>query len=112
MRYILVDDEAGIFLGAHKIPIFGDPKAVEGYLIFSNYNAMDFQITKAYSFDSIRDALLYANTFLIKDFPDLYVEQINTEDKYVDVVDLIKSGFGAHTHSMIDHLDMPSNLIH
>ena len=112
MRYILIDDDAGIFLGAHKIPILGDPNKVEGYLLFSKYNAFDFKISKAYSFDSIRDALLYANTFLTKDFPNVFVEQIDTEEKYIDVVDLIKAGFGEHTHFMMDHLDMPSYQVH
>ena len=108
MRYILLDQDAGIFLGTHRIPLGNNE--YEGFVIFSLHNP--FGITKAYSFDNLKDAELYMYAFLIEEFPDIRVFEIECQNKYVDVVDLLKNGLDEFTFDMIDNIPMINDTVH
>ena len=106
MRYVILDPEAGVFLGTHKTKMYGPAGATVPLWSATNF----FQLTKAFSFDSKKDAMLYIRTFL-SDRPDIFVGEVNSKDKYVDLVDLLKSGYELFTFDMIDGLEI-SETIH
>ena len=43
---------------------------------------------------------------------DYKIVAINSEDKYIHAVDLIKSGYGNHTHLMLDAIPMLNETVH
>ena len=50
--------------------------------------------------------------FLIEDYPLCRIAEIHSDGQYVDVIDLIKSGFTQYTHDMVDALPMYNETIH
>lgn len=99
----------GVFLGTHRMPL-RDGYGMGIIKIFSR-NDM-FGISRAYSFDTKKEAFKYMQAFLIEEFPFCKVAEIQSDGQYVDVVDLIKSGFTQYTHDMIDALPMYNDTIH
>ena len=97
--YIAVHKDKGIYLGLYS-----------GFYLFSN-NAMAFS-SKAIRFnteDEIYD--FFEDTTIGK-----MIEAISVDTKetgyYVDVVDIIKSGYTEHTDVMIANIPMENETIH
>lgn len=99
MKYTIVEEKLGFFLGAFQK--FG---------VFAKTDV--FGLSKAYSFPTEDEAQEFIDEFLGRSRGDWKVLPINTKDKYVDVVDLVKCGHGKYTHRMIDSLPMISSEIH
>jgi len=98
-RFIIIDKEMGVFLGTYgKFGLFA---ANEG-----------FDVVKAVSFESEKMARNLINEYTSLEEDDYFVAPIETKENYVSVVDIIKAGYGEHTHSMIDNLQMISYLEH
>jgi len=107
LRYIIIDKNQGVFLGTH-LDTSEDPDGVV-YVLWSKDNF--FSCSKAYSFDNVTDARLFADTTLRR-WPMTSVAKIDTNEKYVDVIDLLKAGFGPYTHDMINCIPMANESIH
>jgi hypothetical protein len=43
---------------------------------------------------------------------DYGIIQVETKDKYVSIIDIIKAGYEEYTHNLIDFLPMDSEAIH
>src|SRR6056300_1420736 len=99
MKYAIIEEDLGFFLGSY-----------EKYGIFAKTYALG--LYKAYGFDTERDAKKFINRSLGKDRGEWLVVSIDTEDKYIDVVDLVKSGYGDYTHNMIDNIPMTNFQVH
>lgn len=100
VRYVILHDHEGVFLGTHidhSRDIDRDDDVV--YVLWAQENI--FSVCKAYSFERKEDAALFADTTLRR-WKGTKIVGINTLDKYVDVVDLVKDGYGNYTHDMID----------
>lgn len=105
MRYIILDPKEGIFLGTREHPETG-----KYGMLFSSNNL--FEITKATCWDTKEDAERYMNRYMKAACPFCYVVGIDSNDDYVDIVDIIKSGYGDYAHDMADFIPMHSNSIH
>ena len=99
MRYAIVEEDLGFFLGAFQK--FG---------VFAKTDL--FGLHKAFSFDTEKEANSFINEYLGRDRGDWSVVSIDTDDKYINVVDLLKSGYDRYTHQMIDGLTMPNIQVH
>lgn len=107
MRYIIIDPHEGVFLGTHSDPM---PNGFRVMILFSRNNV--FEITKAICWKTEREALRYYNTYLKEGFPEAFVATIETDKEYVDVIELVKSGYNQFTHEMVDALPMNNTSIH
>jgi len=105
MRYVILDHENGVFLGTHKSKIMG-PTPIP---LWSSMNM--FGLTKAYSFNTRLEAAAYIEAYL-REHNDIFVGSVDSESTYVDIVDLIKSGYSIFTEDMMDALPMMSEKIH
>ena len=85
MRYTIVEEDLGFFLGALK-----------NYGIFAKNDI--FGLSKAFSFETRQDA-------------EEFIE-IETDEKYIDVTDLLRRGYSKYTHGMMDSIEMISTEIH
>lgn len=119
MKYIIVHPTEGIFLGTtknHGLDIesqSGESRDARLIALFSSNNIFD--ITKAVGFFTEQDALEYRKLYIGKRFPDSFVVGIDDADNstpYVDVIDIVKSGYGQYAWDMIDALPTPSQLLH
>ena len=99
MRYLIVEKEKGLFLGSFR-----------NAALFAKGNI--FGIIKAPSFDTEADAEHYIANYLLKDERQYGVIAVDSKDKYVSIIDIIKQGFGAYTHELIDFLPMISEATH
>ena len=108
MRYLIVDEEMGVFLGTHRMPAGLNEGRI--FRIFSE-NDM-FGLSRAFAFDNKREAFVYMQTFLLQDYPYCRVVEIEGEGQYVDVIDLIKAGYSRYTDGMMDSLPMLNETIH
>ena len=104
VRYIIIDQKEGVFLGTREHPS-GDYG-----MLFSAKNF--FEITKATAWDTKEAAEEYMNKYVKKWCPLSFVAEIDTNDDYADVVDIIKSGYGQHVKEMFDCLPVISESIH
>lgn len=107
MRYVIVDRKEGVFLGTH-IDETLDPEGIV-FVLWAKDNV--FSCSKAYSFGDYEEAQIFAETTL-KRWPRARIAKVNSEDKYVDIVDLLKGGYGEYTFDMVDCLPMGSDTIH
>ena len=119
MKYIIVHPTEGIFLGTtknHGLDIESqdgekrDPRLIA---LFSSNNIFD--ITKAVGFFSEKDAYEYMRTYITRKFPESFVVGVEDKDKktpYVDVIDIVKAGYGQYAWDMIDAMPMPSQMDH
>lgn len=105
MRYIILDPEEGIFLGTKS-----DPERRGVGMLFSAHNL--FEMRKAASWDNREDAESYMYTHIKRWCPQAFVGRIESDDHYVDVIDIVKSGFGDFAVDLIHTLPMPSDEIH
>lgn len=99
MKYIVISQEKGVFLGA-----------VSGYALFSKTNPMGMY--NAYGFDTLDTAQNFVSTNLPTIANTAIYPQIPTSTDYVSCVDIIKHGYGKYTHDMMNYLDMPSESVH
>ena len=103
-RYIIVDKNKGVFLGTYTPADFGgDPEDKQVYALFASNN--HFRLTQACSFKTA----ISAETYIKDVFPknkgfNLKAFAVTTELEFPSVVDIIKSGYGAYTHDMVDGL--------
>lgn len=107
MRYIIVDPEEGIFLGTR-----GDPDRRRIGMIFSSNNL--FELRKACSWRTQDAAHDYLEHHLKHLCPTAFVAGIDTDDKddFVDVIDIIKSGYGDYTFELFDAIPVDNHTVH
>lgn len=116
-KYIIIDPEDGIFLGTtgrKEVSGYRDlPPQADIIALFSSDNIFD--LTKAAAFPNKDDAERYMNTYILRRSPKAFVAEVNAADKnspFVDLVDIIKSGYGDYTGDMIDAIPMTNQLYH
>ena len=117
MKYIIIHPNEGIFLGTakhHELDIpMRDPTDTRLVALFSTNNVFD--ITKAVGFSTEKDANDYMRIHIHKSFPESFVVGVKDNDlktPYVDVIDIVKAGYGQYAWDMIDALPMPSQMDH
>ena len=116
MKYIIIHPTEGVFLGTTKnqgLDVEGEIQSPRILALFSSNNIFD--IVKAVGFFTEQDALEYRKLYIGKRFPDSFIASIEDDQDdtpYVDVVDIVKSGYGEYAWGMIDALPSPSDLIH
>jgi hypothetical protein len=100
MRYLIIEDQKGLFLG-----IFNN------FYLFAKNTI--FPVVKVPSFNTENEAMQFIAVMSINNDDLKYgVIQVDTNDKYVSIVDIIKAGYGKYTHEMIDFLPMISETMH
>ena len=99
MRYLIVEKEKGLFLGSFRT-----------LYLFAKGNI--FGIVKAPSFGTEVDAEYYIANYLPKEDAKYGVISVESKDKYVSIIDIIKAGYGEYTHDLIEFLPMQSEAIH
>lgn len=123
MKFMILDPDEGIFLGTTREEphsMFGaelskaDRQSGNARIaLFSSHNIFD--ITKAVAFLTEEDATKYMNTYIKRRCPKAQVVPVfsdNTNEPYVDVIDIVKSGYGEHAWDLIDAMPMPSQYFH
>lgn len=111
MRYIIIDPAEGIFLGTHGSPV--PARGVRIIPLFSKENM--FEITKAASWPTHEAAVSYMNRYLKQWCPSAFVVQIASVDSkqdFVDVIDIVKSGYGEYAKEMVDAIPMDNRSVH
>ena len=116
-KHIIIDNDEGIFLGTAKnhdlefaYRTAGDSRLVA---LFSHNNVLD--ITKAVGFRSKKDAEDYMRLYIWKKFPNAFtvvIEDPKEDTAYVDVIQIVKAGYGHHAWDMIDAIPMDNRSIH
>jgi len=115
-KYIIIDPESGIFLGTAKndeLELLDVPPGTKIVALFSSNNV--FEITKAVAFFTKEDAEEYINIYIKRRCPYAFVGEIESSDdesNYVDIVDIVKAGYGDHAWDMIDYLPLISDSLH
>lgn len=115
-KYIIIDPEDGVFLGTtgrdDAAAYIDVPPNARVVALFSGNNIFD--LTKAAAFYDKKEATEYMYAYIKRPPSDAFVAEIDAQDKgpYVDVIDIIKSGYGEHVHDMIDAMPMPNQLYH
>lgn len=99
MRYLIVEKDLGLFLGVYQ-----------NIFIFAKDNF--FPIIKSPGFNSVEDAEYYIAKYFPKENRKYGVISIDTSDKYVNVVDVLRAGYEEYVYNMIDFIPMPSGAIH
>jgi hypothetical protein len=100
MRYLIIEKDKGLFLGTYR-----------QVSLFAKNNI--FAVVKVPSFSSEEEAFTYIELELAKDDTEKYgVIAVETNSRYVNIVDIIKQGYGDYTHNLIDCLPMISEEIH
>jgi len=112
IRYIITDDNMGVFLGTYNGYDLGMEDDGRVYACFAANNP--FGVTNVCSFKTERTARNYiTDMFPPKKQRQLSTLTVETETEFPTVVDLIKSGHGDQTFDMIDGLVAEgSQLIH
>lgn len=115
-KHIIIDSEAGIFLGTAKndeVEYFDVPPGTKIVALFSSNNILD--ITKAVGFFTKDEAEDYLNVYLKRFARTAFIVPIyDCDDKspYVDIIDIVKAGYGEHAWDMIDAMPMPNQYFH
>jgi len=99
ISYIAVHKEKGIYLG-----IFA------GFYLFSN-SEVAFS-SKAIRFNSKEEISDFFGTSKIADEVKAIKVQTKETGDYVDVIDIIKSGYTKHTDTMVANIPMENETIH
>lgn len=99
MRYLIVEKDLGFFLGV-----------VNSYGIWAGDDPIG--LPRAYSFGTKKMAKKFITDIIGAKAGDFEIVGIKTDDKYVHAIDLIKSGYGAHTYAMVDAIPMANETIH
>lgn len=99
MRYIIIEEKLGVFIGSYK-----------QVALFAKNDIFGF--TRVFSFDKREEAEEYINLFKQDDDHVYKIAEVESKTKYVKVEDLIKQGYGDYTHYMMDGIPMTSELTH
>lgn len=99
MRFIIVDEEKGVFLGAYN-----------KFAVFAENDALG--MTRAFSFDTKLKAQQYIDRSFGKDDNVYKVIEVDAKTTYVKVEDIIRQGYGKYTHYLMDNIPMRSQAIH
>ena len=107
MRYIIVDPEEGIFLGTR-----GDPDRRRIGMIFSSNNL--FELRKACSWRTHAAAHDYLEHHIRHICPSAFIAdvEVNNKNEFVDVIDIIKSGYGDYTFELFDAIPVENHTVH
>ena len=126
-RYVIVDDENGVFLGTYTMADFQEQIEEEflsdgeyipehdldrSFALFAKDNP--FSIHRACSFETKEEA----RRFILDSFGPtakrlrLKTAPVQCSSYYPDIVELIKSGLGDATFDMLDGLESPSKKMH
>jgi hypothetical protein len=99
MRYTIVEEDLGFFLGALK-----------NYGIFAKNDI--FGLSKAFSFETRQDAEEFIADWMDTNEKDFLIIEIETNEKYIGVTELLKNGHGKYTHTMMNSIEMISTELH
>lgn len=103
IRYIISDNNMGVFLGTYNGYDLGMEDDGRIYACFAANNP--FGLTTACSFKSAEQAKHYINDmFPPRKQRQLRTLEVETDSEFPTVVDMIKSGHGEETFDMIDGL--------
>tara|TARA_A200000159_G_scaffold116791_1_gene110297 strand:+ start:4021 stop:4368 length:348 start_codon:yes stop_codon:yes gene_type:complete len=103
IRYIISDDNMGVFLGTYNGYDLGKEDDGRIYACFAANNP--FGLTTACSFKTERAARQYMmDMFPPRKLRNLQTKEVETESEFPTVVDIIKSGHSEDTYDMIDGL--------
>lgn len=126
-RYVIVDEENGVFLGTYTMADFQEQIEEEflsegeyipehdldrSFALFAKDNP--FSIHRACSFETKEEA----RRFILDSFGPtakrlrLKTAPVQCNSYYPDIVELIKSGLGDATFDMLDGLESPSKKMH
>lgn len=115
-KYIIIDPEAGVFLGTAKndeLEFFDVPPGTKIVALFSSNNILE--ITKAVGFSKRVDAEKYIKTYLTYFAKGAFVacvEDCSDDSPYVDIIDIVRAGYGEFAWDMIDAMPMHSESLH
>jgi hypothetical protein len=107
MRYVILEEKYGIFLGI--LPI-----ETKQLILFAKNDILG--TTKAISFDTKELAKnfieIYLNTATkqLTDDPKFDVIEIQGNEKYVHIFDIIKEGYGKYCHMLLDNVELQGKL--
>lgn len=104
MRHIIIDPDEGVFLGTKG------ERDMRIMAMFSAHNILE--VTKCVSFNSYEEANAYYHTYLKNMSPSAFIVPIECDSEFVDIVDIVKAGYGSYACDMIDALPMPNERIH
>lgn len=99
MRYIIIEKKLGVFVGQFDV-----------YAVYAKNEI--FGLERVVSFADKKTAVKYIEEFLNKEDREFAIEAIDSKNKYVSIKDIIKTGFGEHTHKMMDNIEMQSLSVH
>lgn len=99
MRFVVVEETKGVFLGAYN-----------KFAVFAENDALG--MTKAFSFDTKLKAQQYIDKAFEKDECIYKVIEVDADTVYVKVEDMIRQGYGKYTHYLMDNIPMKSQAIH
>lgn len=107
MRYIIIDPDEKIFLGTRKDEEMGGMG-----MLFSAHNFL--YITRATCWKTREEATAYLYKHIKRHLKHSFVAEIDadTNEQFVGVTDICKSGFGDYAWDMIDSMYMPSEAMH
>jgi hypothetical protein len=99
MRYIIIEKEFGVFVGAF-----------DNYAIYAKNEI--FGVDKIASFASYEEAENCIENSFSKSDKEYSIEAIDTPLTYIPIKDVIKAGFGKYTHRMMNNIPMISEEVH
>lgn len=99
MRYLIVEETKGIFIGAYN-----------KFAMFAENDSLG--MTKAFSFASRLKAQKYIDSAFEKDDSVYSIIEVEGKNTYIKVEDIIRQGYGKYTHYLMDNIPMPSEAIH
>jgi hypothetical protein len=107
MRYVIIDPDEGIFLGTKKDEEMGGMG-----MLFSAHNFLS--ITRATCWETREEATSYMYRHIKRHLEHCFVAEIDSvsKDKFVDIPDICRSGFGCYAWDMIDAMPTPSQALH
>ncbi len=107
VRFIVIDPDEGIFLGTRKDEEMGGVG-----MLFSSHNFL--YITRATCWKTRAEATTYLHKHIKRHLRFAFIAEIDStsDDNYVSIGDICKSGFADYATDMIDALYMPSELVH
>lgn len=99
MRYTIAEEDLGFFLGVFK-----------KYGVFAKNDV--FGLSKVFSFETRQDAEEFIDEYMDESKKNFFIIEIETDEKYIDVTDLLRRGYSKYTHGMMDSIEMISTEIH
>ena len=115
-KYIIIEPEDGVFLGTTGRPeaaaVIDVPRTARVIALFSGNNIFD--LTKAAAFFEKEHASEYMKAYIKRPGSAAFVAEVESNNTYpyVEVVDIVKAGYGEYVWDMIDCLPMSSEAIH